>query len=89
MPARLAFAFADLHPAVQARAMCKTCLSTRHFETIDALPEAARSMQFREIEPRLRCVDTGRNKRQPPCGGRMEIEIVTPNAGHAVLRERV
>ena len=87
MPERLAFGFADLHPAVHARAMCKACLSTRHFFTVDDLPEAARQMQFRAIEPRLRCIYRGRDGRQPVCGGRMEIEIATPRAGHVVLRE--
>lgn len=55
--------------------------------SIDDLPEPFRTRQFREIEPRLRCTDTGRNRRQPACGGRMEIEIITPHAGHVVLRD--
>ena len=86
MPAPLAFGFTDLHPAVGVVAMCRTCLASRHFSAGD-LPAAARDQQFRAIEPRLRWTDTGRDKRQPPCGGRMEIQIITPNAGHEVLRD--
>ena len=86
MPERLAFGFADLHPAVGVLAMCKACLSSRHFAA-DDLPEAVRGRQLREIEPRLRCTDTGWAKANAPCGGRMEIQIVTPHHGHAVLRE--
>ena len=61
-------------------------MSSRQFSA-DDLPAGAPSQPFRAIEARLRCTSTGKNKRQPPCGGRMEIEIITPHAGHVVLRD--
>lgn len=86
MPERLAFGFSDLHPAVRVKACCPTCLSSRFF-TPDDLPDAVQALQFRVIEKKLRCTDRGRDGRAPPCGGRMEIEILTPHAGHVVLRD--
>ena len=86
MPAPLDFGFTDLHPAVGVRACCRSCLSSRHFAAGD-LPADKRDEPFRAIEPRLRCTATGKDGRQPPCGGRMEIEIITPHAGHVVLRD--
>lgn len=61
-------------------------MSSRQFNA-DDLPEGTRSQPFRAIEARLRCTATGKDGRQPPCGGRMEIEIITPHAGHVVLRD--
>jgi hypothetical protein len=86
MPERLAFGFSDLHPAVRVKACCPGCLSSRFFTAAD-LPAAVRDLHFRAIEKKLRCTDRGLDGRHPPCGGRMEIQIITPFAGHVVLRD--
>lgn len=55
-------------------AVCRTCREVRYITRAMMLDRAG-DVHFKTIEPRLRCVARGANKRGPACGGRMELEL--------------
>jgi hypothetical protein len=73
-PQRFAFRFADLDDGATVLTNCRSCGA---FKTLDpdVLPTAARDLELRELETRVRCQSRGRDGRKPPCGGRVEFSI--------------
>ena len=85
MGERLAFRLADLDDGVGVLTSCRTCGA---FKTLDpaALPAAARDLELRQLETKLRCQSRGHDGRKPPCGGRVDFSIEGVKAGRSPLR---
>jgi hypothetical protein len=86
MGVRLAFRLTDLDDGVKVLTNCRSCGA---FKTLDpdVLPAAARGLELRELETKLRCQWRGKDGRKPPCGGRVELSMTGVKPGRAPTRD--
>ena len=86
MAERLAFRLTDLDQGVAVLTNCRSCGT---FKTLDpdTLPAAARALELRALETKLRCQWRGHDGTKPPCAGRVAFSLDGVRPGRSPLRD--